>query len=403
MKNLSLRLAVWVSLVGTLALGCQTTHTLVDSKGRRSPSGDVTPHPLEGPEKSLSPMTLEQENGMIRGLTQGILSKIKTIRDAHPKAHACVEAKLTVEPVLSSEHKEGIFDSGASYSALVRFSSGSSNPKADDRLPGIHGMAVKILLPQTLQDQVPDLAGEVYVLPKETYKTFDIITINGVEEFLVNDLASYPAFFKASEMVAIATQEAMAAKKTPDEIKQIIGQTYLQEYISKVPASLRPVIGGLLQKIGSVRTTNLLSETYNSWVPYAFGTKAVKYSFRPCSEIVEPANLEPSENYLGNQLRQELKNSANQGCFELVAHFHEDSYHSVENASLPWGDPKSRTYVPLGKLELSSSFTEPEFCEALSFNPAHALQSQRGIGAIQRARRVIYAEISDRRNKNLKP
>ncbi len=366
----------------------------------RQPSSDSAPasatHALESPQPG--------EEQLIHGLVAGIAANITTTRDAHPKAHGCAaDARLTVNADLAPEYRKGVFaQPGQTFEAIVRFSSGSSNPKADDRAPSTQGFAVKIKLPQALASQIPDLPGQVMVLPEETYRTFDIITINALSEFMVNDLPSYPAFFKASGMVAKASAEAVAAGKSPAEIKQIVGQIFAQEYISKVPAQLQPVVGALLAKAGSAQAQDLLDETYNSWVPYAFDAeRAVKYSFQPCSKLAKRSAAAPSANFLGERLHEELSDSSNEGCFDLVAQFHEQGMPSVEDAALPWGAPESRKYVKLARLTLGSAFTPIEFCQALSYNPAHALPDQRGIGAIQRARRAIYAEISALRNKNV--
>lgn len=276
-------------------------------------------------------------------------------------------------------------------------------PDADDRRPDLQGMAVKIMLPDDLQAQVPDLPGEVYQVPREYYKTFDIIGINALEEFVVNDLPSYPAFFKASGMVGVAAQQAAQAGKTPQEIGQITSKIFLDEYIMKISPQLRPVAGALLQKIGTVNPSHLLAETYSSWVPYAYDAeRAVKYSFVPCTDLSAATRTPDSKNYLGDNLRKDLSAMSGGGCFDLVAQFHEAGMPSVENAALPWGEKASRKYVKLANLSLPASFTDQEFCQALSFNPAHALPNQRGIGSTQRARRIIYAEISNRRNENVK-
>jgi hypothetical protein len=259
-------------------------------------------------------------------------------------------------------------------------------------------MAVKIMLPETMQSLVPDLPGEKFVVDRAYYKTFDIISINEVEEFVVNDLPTYPAFFKASGMVGQATAEAIAAGKTPAEIQAITGQIFATEYLSKVPEATRPYVGALLQKISAAKSDHLLSETYSSWVPYAYdATRAVKYSFRPCTNTTRLSAPTASPNFLGENVRKDLA-SIGSGCFDLVAHFHESSMPSVENAALPWGDPSTRKYIKLGRLTLKPQFEDISFCQSLSYNPAHALPNQRGIGVTQRARRIIYSEISAKRN-----
>ncbi len=377
-------------------------------------AGEIKLHVLEDPMQGITPLTIEQENQIISGLTAGISATVGNVRDAHPKAHGCVYAQLSLDNDLASENRVGVFafpnkNEGVTYDAIARFSHGSSDVNADDRAPGVHGMAVKIFLPEDLQKQVEIIPEEQQFPTTSTglfspgysnpYQTFDIITINGVEEFLANDLSSYPAFIKASKMAGEASKTAAKAGKTPAEIGGIAGKIFFDEYVSTIPKSLQPVVGALVGRLGAVQVKNILLETYNSWVPYAFDEKrAVKYSFRPCQNPPIYAPVASTPNFLGEQLVSDL--TQNRGCFELVAQFHEDGMPSVENAALPWGKCEDRKYVRLATLMLTSTMADPKYCEALSFNPGHALPNQRGIGAMQRARRMIYAAIETHRNKN---
>lgn len=345
----------------------------------------LTQHSLEAPFS-------KPEDMMVQGLAQGILSRITTFRDAHPKAHACVyNASLKVNESLRPEYRSGVFSSpNRILPAIVRYSSGSSKLDSDDRTQGSHGMAVKILLSNEEQAQVPEIPGEVFhprpdapndlqdasgaaVAINALYKSFDIIAINGLSEFVVNDLASYPAFFKAA-----ATGD-------------------FGEYIKSLTPKNQQIIAPLLGKLAAMKTSKLLNERYNSWVPYAFDQiRAVKYSWVPCATVANPApSATASKNFLGENLRTDLQ--AQQGCFKLVAKFHDDSMPSVEDAAYSWGPADPQKDIELATLTLPAKFTSESFCQGLSFNPAHALPSQRGIGSTQRARRFIYAAIANRR------
>ena len=361
------------------------------------------------------------EEPLIQGITASIGQTITTHRDAHPKAHACVyNAQVQINSDLDVNLRKGLFATpGKTYEAIIRFSSGSSNPAVDDRTGGSQGLAMKVILDPDQQRDVEDLAGEVQHTPPNTpafktphttrdfYKTFDIISIDGLSEFVVDDLATYPAFFKASAMVGAAAKAAATAvpPKTPQEIGMITWGVWKSEYISKLPPENQPIIATLLQTLGGVRPTNLLSERYNSWVPYAFDeAQAVKYSFVPCTDLSGSKPVTPEANFLGSQLRSDLNMLASgnkTGCFQLVAQFHDSSMPSVEHAAHEWGPAASRKYVPLATVRVPNTVTDPAFCEALSFNPSHALPDQRGIGATQRARRAIYAAISNKRTTNV--
>lgn len=65
-------------------------------------------------------------------------------RDAHQKAHGCVEAEFEVLDSLAPELRVGLFREARRYRALVRFSNGSETPQSDSAGDG-RGMAVKVM------------------------------------------------------------------------------------------------------------------------------------------------------------------------------------------------------------------------------------------------------------------
>jgi hypothetical protein len=65
------------------------------------------------------------------------------LRGQHGKQHGCVRAEFTVASDIPAEMRFGVFkDPGKTFDALVRFSNAR---KLDDREPGGHGMAIKLL------------------------------------------------------------------------------------------------------------------------------------------------------------------------------------------------------------------------------------------------------------------
>lgn len=409
---------------GFLFVGCKSS-----SSNSAAKAEEVSTAPASGFKLHALEQTHPNEDAMIQGIAASIAKSVTTNRDAHPKAHACVyNAQVQINPDLDVGLRKGVFATpGKTYEAIMRFSSGSSNPKANDTERGSQGLAMKILLDPEQQSTVEDIPGEVQHTPpnapafatprtaRDFYKTFDIISIDGLSEFVVDDLATYGAFFKAAPQVGPAVKAAIGAamaeaKKagktlTKEEIGKIAATTALgvwrSQYTSKIPTENQAIIEGLLLKLMAVKPENLLSERYNSWVPYAFDeTNAVKYSFIPCTDLSGSKAVALEENFYRTQLRADLDSLAakgRSGCFELVAQFHDASMPSVEHASHAWGPEASRKYTKLATVRVPNTVTDPTFCEALSFNPAHALPNQRGIGATQRARRIIYATISNKR------
>jgi hypothetical protein len=69
----------------------------------------------------------------------------------------------------------------------------------------------------------------------------------------------------------------------------------------------------------------------------------------------------------------------------------------IENASVEWPERLS-PFVPVAKIRIpQQSFTSPEqlaFARRLSFNPWHSIPEHRPLGNQNRARRLIYSELS---------
>jgi hypothetical protein len=355
------------------------------------------------------------EDQLIQGLISNISSRIDKKRDAHPKAHGCIsDVKIEVLPNLG-ELQLGLFsEPGRVYKGIARLSSGSNNPKTDDLSPGGHGFALKIFLPEGDRQRVADIPGEQYFMDKSYYKTQDIITISGIHEFMVNGLEDYPDFFKAVGTADALVARAQAEGATNDELAQIRARTLDEMYFHlngqegkrRLPEAL------LMKALGSVQTRDVLSDSYQSWVPSIYGNKAVKYQIRPknceaqpSSVILPEASDSDGPDFLRRNLVLKLKEDA---CFELAVHVHEPGYPSIEDAALPWPrKDETSSYRAIAKITIPAlsgeeGLMDQNFCESLSFNPGHSVPEHRGVGAIQRSRTLIYAAIETLRNQQVR-
>src|SRR5690348_5593112 len=63
-------------------------------------------------------------------------------RGQHPKSHGCVWSVVDIARDLPTELHTSVFQPGAQYQAIVRFSNGRTN---DDTQRDAHGMAIKLL------------------------------------------------------------------------------------------------------------------------------------------------------------------------------------------------------------------------------------------------------------------
>src|SRR5687768_8817496 len=107
---------VYVSVLPLLTLyACQNMHkgkseNLNTPQTDRKPTSVLSLHRLENPQNGMRPMSHEAEQKLIELLAQGVSAKIKDVRDAHPKAHACVmQSTFKVNPKLAVDYQTGVF------------------------------------------------------------------------------------------------------------------------------------------------------------------------------------------------------------------------------------------------------------------------------------------------------
>lgn len=284
-------------------------------------------------------------------------------RDAHPKAHGCVKAEFQVLDNLPARLASGIFIPGKTYQAWIRFSNGSSNPKAADIRRDARGMAIKVM----------GISGSSLLTDAEGASTQDFIMINH-PVFFASDPGRYLSFMRAGsrdDMVGkLMVPFALGAKGT------LIA----------------------LQTLNS-RISNPLQTRYWSMVPYQLGTgpdrQAVKYSARSCSATIDPMPDKPAHDFLRDALRHQLL--AGDACMELMIQPRTSRAMSVEDSMTEWTEEDAPFY-PVARLHvLQQVFDTPvqnAFCESLTFNPWHALPEHKPLGSMNRLRKIIYDHIS---------
>ncbi len=204
-------------------------------------------------------------------------------RDVHRKTNGCLAGTFTVRANLEKDLAKGLFQPGATYDAVIRFSNG--NPKAQpDFAPDARGMAVKLLPEDTLpHDDNPNaivkkwLGGHqnLQIDPAEINRKtlLDFITIN------------FPVFFINSPPVYAEINKPFL-NITNDE------NAFLEPRVSEFKSVF---LGGLnswerelaLNVNGSI-IYNPLYQKYYSMAPSRLGGKsdpnrtAVKYLWEPC-------------------------------------------------------------------------------------------------------------------------
>ena len=277
-------------------------------------------------------------------------------RDAHPKAHGCVQAVLKVLDDLAPSLRVGLFAKARSYPAWVRYSNGNGTPQKDSLGDG-RGMAVKVL----------GVEGSAST-------TQDFLTVDG-PAFFVRNALDYVAFNTSQN-----PQGFFLPGWNPFRLR-------LHELITALSITVR-------------RVANPLSTQYFSMTPYLYGDRACKFSWQP----VGPASAfqeRTTDNFLHDNLVKAL--TSTDAVFELCVQFQIDpKAQPVEDPTVVWTEAAA-PFVPVARLTIFQQvFDTPEriaFGEALSFTPWHGLTAHRPLGGINRMRRAVYETISRLRHE----
>jgi prostaglandin-endoperoxide synthase 2 len=288
-------------------------------------------------------------------------------RGQHPKHHGCVRAEFRIEPDLPPEWKAGLFRECRTIPALIRFSNGRAE---DDCQGDIHGMAVKLV----------GVDGDKVLDPARDAQTHDFVLADH-PTFFIRDLAEYVPF---SEAVLMAKGSWLG--KVAFVIKLLLSWH-------------RPWT--LLRAALRAKPDSPLRVRYWSQTPYRFGQEAVKYSARPDLSLVPPPSPSSSKDRLREAMSAHL--SRHEARFDFLVQRQTDPVAMpIDDPTVPWDVTKS----PFRKLATivipRQEFDTPaamEFCENLSFTPWHCLPEHSPLGAINRARRVVYEALSTRRHE----
>jgi len=285
-------------------------------------------------------------------------------RDAHAKHHGCVEASFAVlnEDLLPENLRRGVFQPGARYPAVIRFSNGAGSPRPDGKGDG-RGMAVKLL-------GVPGPK----LHPSES----------GTQDFL---MINHPAFFVRS------------AEDYVDFMKSASGGSFPAGFFfNGLPWNWRMKELGVVLAIARQSPTDMLGLRYFSMVPYRFGPdRNMKYSAKPCAERKKGYPAE-SENFLRENLATAL--ASEEACFDFMVQLQAPGM-SLEDSVVEWRE-KASPFVPVARILIKpQSFDAPErmtACENLSYTPWHAVPEHEPLGPINAVRLAVYDAVSELRH-----
>jgi hypothetical protein len=357
-------------------------------------------------------------------------------RDAHPKAHGCVQAMLTVHRVFHADvervegrndvrhFRHGVLSTpDKTYKAWVRFSNAfriQHDLEAETR-----GMAVKLLdvegIPILEPDGVPIPETEVFTDAAGNQKYTQDFLFATHDAFFLPDPSEYLEFTQA---VRTAPNGVMAF------------------YRDRMPRLWRGAVA--LFRSQFMRVWNPLALTYFSQTPYRLGPEPVKLRIRPTTpelrisafrwfgftciwllanfvfHVLEPFTQKGkawAERMVNRHLadRDFLRLTMmrfleeHDATFELrIQPYTDDEQTPIDDATKPW-KPRQQDYAvatlriprqvfwPVAGMPerlLGATNRMVSLGENMSFSPWHGLEDHRPLGSINESRRWIYKEIA---------
>lgn len=285
-------------------------------------------------------------------------------RALHVKQHVGAVGRVVVGSV-PDQFRVGPFATDASWPAYVRFSNGSGD-RQPDGVTDVRGIAVKLV----------GVPGKKIIPGLEDRKT---------QDFLFIQMPAI-AFKDPDEFVAFVR---IAARRQPALLLPRLFRAY----------GLRRGFQILKALAGTPKVSSMATTTFHTAAPIRFGATAAKLALFPVGSGTAPPRSSSSQgsDQLRNDLVERLK--ADPITYSLRAQlFLDDATTPIEDASVVW--PEDRTpHVEIARLILPRQDVGTprgreieDTVESLSFDPWHATEDLRPLGAIMRARSVAYRE-----------
>jgi hypothetical protein len=280
-------------------------------------------------------------------------------RALHAKQHIGAVGEFVV--TAATGVGAGVFaNAGTRYPVYARFSNASS-ARQNDRLPDARGFAIKLV----------GVPGKKLIPGLEDEETQDFLFVSD-EAIAFRDPVEFMTFVRS-------------AKDGPLPL--------LPRLFSGFGFRRGLSIIGALARAKMVRS--FATADFHTVAPIAFGATAAKLGLFPTASESGSAS---GEGGLRADLLERLEQSSLTWTLRARL-FVDDASTPVEDTSVVWASP----WLDLGQLTLArrdpgEGAQIDEVVEHLSFDPWHAIEAHRPLGAIMRARRVAYgASVKERK------
>jgi hypothetical protein len=289
-------------------------------------------------------------------------------RAGNTKTYGLVKAEFQVNDNIPAHLRKGVFSGPLRLPAWIRFAGPGPYWPPDAADAGLLSIGIKLM----------GVPGEK-LLDDET-ETQDFLGI------------SCPTFTTPNVRENLKLQRAIYARTPVFYFLNPFDSHYLD---------------ALMQGIYSRMNTSPLEVRYWSCVPYLLGEgQAMKYAVRPRPSSTTKIPWNFPANWLKQAMAETL--STRDWEFDFLVQVQTDPARMpIEDASIEWPERES-PFVPVARIRVPKQvFDTPErtlLAREFSFNPWHAIPEHRPLGNQNRARKIIYRELSRaRQNMNREP
>jgi hypothetical protein len=314
-----------------------------------------------GEDEDVQTMIDEMRRHLVRDFPRGGFE-----RAGNTKTHGLVRGELMIRDDLPEALRKGLFAKPAAYRCWVRFSGPGPHIEPDMNDVGFGSISVKAM----------GVPGE---------KLWDD------EKYTQDFTAVCTPTFVTPNVKANARLQYWSRRHLPVFYFFDPRQTHLIDFI--------------MQGLWNETQTNPLGQTYYSCGPYLMGQGlAMQYSFWPLTKVSHRIAGLPfcvAENYLRDNMVKTL--DAMDVEFEMSVQLQTDPFlMPIENNAVLWPTrlsprlPVATLRIPRQKFDYPEQFA---YTRVLRFTPWHCLLDHRPLGNQSRARKRMYNEMANFRQK----
>ena len=295
----------------------------------------------------------------LRSLQRNRARGAEPSRGLHAKAHVGVVGELVVPEGLPEALRVAVFAEPRTWPVYVRFSNGTGK-RRPDAVPDVRGIALKLV----------GVPGRKLIPGLEDKRTQDFLLIPA-PTMPIRTPGEFVSLVKAAENPSLL-------------LPRLLGAFGLGTF-------------SLLKRLAaSPRVMSMLSTPFYTTLPLRFGATAAKLALFPEAPVQAPTELGSAD-----ALREELITRLRTGplAWSLRAQlFVDEQTTPIEDPTVRWPEDRApfhevaRLVLPQQDVTSIKGQKLGEYVERLSFDPWHAVEELRPLGAMMRARAIAYRE-----------